>query len=595
MAEVRFGPALAGFPAFPLLPLDALGNFNALPPEVQAQILATFQALNFQFTDTSFSFELNSAIFGRPGDFDYGFTLTGDFSSLAANPAAVFAAFDPATAGNFLVRFSGAETRNLLTDTLAIAATADDIGDPLPFAVFFGTLLNPANYTQDLLAAFTGDLAQFDTLDLSAFAGGVISARPNGPTISRDGTISRPDGSFVDSEWGVVSFNGEVLSLAFSDVTGGGGDDVLGVVASARVSGGGGNDVLAGSSDEDALYGDGGRDVVVGGGGDDALYGGDGRDILVGGAGNDEVNGEGSSDRLVIGQGNDTASGGGGGDRFVILRDAGSVTTITDFDRVTDDLDLSALARSQSQLRFDLTEDGDLRLTVIGQSIVFQGAGIDAIASVRSAVIFGPPEYDEILVAAGGGSPLSGSDDADILIGQDGNDRLYGRSGNDTLVAGGGDDGLYAGTGSDVVLGGDGDDRLEGGDGDDVLDGGAGDDVLTGGKGYDVVSGGFGADVFVITRYDKQYDRISDFEVGQDRIDVAGLLGGQAVMAGNFGDYVRVTPLGPTELTGFVEVDVDGAAGPLGFRVVAQIDGAPFAIVGGVSVSVLGFGDFLFG
>jgi hypothetical protein len=55
-----------------------------------------------------------------------------------------------------------------------------------------------------------------------------------------------------------------------------------------------------------------------------------------------------------------------------------------------------------------------------------------------------------------------------------------------------------------------------------------------------------------------------------------------------------VRPLGPTELTGFIEVDVDGAAGPGGWQVVAQIDGAPFAIVNGQSASQLTFANFSF-
>ncbi|GIT91433.1 hypothetical protein JANAI62_18900 [Jannaschia pagri] len=67
-------------------------------------------------------------------------------------------------------------------------------------------------------------------------------------------------------------------------------------------------------------------------------------------------------------------------------------------------------------------------------------------------------------------------------------------------------------TGDDVLAGADGDDRLLGGDGDDILMDGAGNDVLTGGA---------GADVFVF-HPDGEADRISDFEVGVDRLDLSG-------------------------------------------------------------------------
>jgi hypothetical protein len=63
-------------------------------------------------------------------------------------------------------------------------------------------------------------------------------------------------------------------------------------------------------------------------------------------------------------------------------------------------------------------------------------------------------------------------------------------------------------------------DRILGSAGADVLRGAAGDDFLHDGAGADVLTGGAGADVFVFSR-DGATDRITDFEPGQDRIDVS--------------------------------------------------------------------------
>jgi Ca2+-binding RTX toxin-like protein len=66
--------------------------------------------------------------------------------------------------------------------------------------------------------------------------------------------------------------------------------------------------------------------------------------------------------------------------------------------------------------------------------------------------------------------------------------------------------------GADRLFGGDFNDSLSGGDGNDVLGGKAGDDLLTGGA---------GADTFVYARFGEQHDTVTDFQQGQDVIDVA--------------------------------------------------------------------------
>lgn len=68
------------------------------------------------------------------------------------------------------------------------------------------------------------------------------------------------------------------------------------------------------------------------------------------------------------------------------------------------------------------------------------------------------------------------------------------------------------------------DDILEGQDGNDSLNGRNGDDVLIDGGGADTLTGGSGADVFMLIA-DGVTDRITDFQVGVDKLDLTGMLG----------------------------------------------------------------------
>ncbi|MBL8562651.1 MAG: M10 family metallopeptidase C-terminal domain-containing protein [Gemmobacter sp.] len=127
------------------------------------------------------------------------------------------------------------------------------------------------------------------------------------------------------------------------------------------------------------------------------------------------------------------------------------------------------------------------------------------------------------LVDRAGQDRLHGTALADLLSGLDGNNRLFGAAGDDRLMARDGQDSLSGGRGKDALSGGGGDDRLQGGTGRDVLNGDAGDDVLLGGWGSDLLTGGAGADRFVFTPGQGGRDIITDFQRGEDRIDLSGL------------------------------------------------------------------------
>ena len=65
-----------------------------------------------------------------------------------------------------------------------------------------------------------------------------------------------------------------------------------------------------------------------------------------------------------------------------------------------------------------------------------------------------------------------------------------------------------------------GDDRLFGGDFDDTLSGGDGNDLIGGKDGNDVLTGGAGRDAFVYVHGGEQHDTVTDFQQGEDVIDL---------------------------------------------------------------------------
>lgn len=96
---------------------------------------------------------------------------------------------------------------------------------------------------------------------------------------------------------------------------------------------------------------------------------------------------------------------------------------------------------------------------------------------------------------------------------------VTGTGDGDGLVGTGFADRIAGGNGRDHILGAGGADRLLGQTGNDTLDGGGGRDRITGGGGADELTGGLGRDVFVFAAGDGS-DRVTDFAVGQDRLDL---------------------------------------------------------------------------
>ncbi|WP_016948862.1 FG-GAP-like repeat-containing protein [Anabaena sp. PCC 7108] len=179
---------------------------------------------------------------------------------------------------------------------------------------------------------------------------------------------------------------------------------------------------------------------------------------------------------------------------------------------------------------------------------------------------------------------ITGNIGNNILDGRGGNDSLYGDAGDDTLIGGDGNDNLFGGEGADALIGGNGNDTyfiddmgdtitedvnggidtvnssvtftlsdnverltltgtdningtgnalnnnltgnsgnniLTGNAGNDYLYGNAGDDILIGGLGNDTLFSGVGNDIFRFNSANEGLDRIQDFVVGTDVIQIS--------------------------------------------------------------------------
>lgn len=283
----------------------------------------------------------------------------------------------------------------------------------------------------------------------------------------------------------MYAFVGSAVDLTPADIAGI--QYIYGPAAIAPMIGTAAADVLRGSSGDDVIFGRAGDDVLIGMQGNDSMYGEGGDDALWAGAGDT------GSDLLVGGIGDDTLGGGAGNDTLV----GGS-----------------------------------------GSDHLFGGSGHDVIyAANQNSLTADAGPVTNIAWAGSGNDKIFGDNTNDLLGGGSGNDTINGHGGhdiiyggkntpsdpgnNDLLGGGSGNDTIYGGTGHDSIGGGAGNDLLFGGAGNDQVSGGAGADVIWGGAGNDTLAGGAGADLFGFVAGSGN-DLISDFELGQDVLDLQG-------------------------------------------------------------------------
>ncbi|MBA1289573.1 M10 family metallopeptidase C-terminal domain-containing protein [Pseudomonas japonica] len=232
------------------------------------------------------------------------------------------------------------------------------------------------------------------------------------------------------------------------------------------------------------------------------INGQDSNDLIVGTAADEAISGDAGNDLLDGGGGRDQLSGGAGSDVFRFSSREDSYRTdsesfsdhITDFNPVRDVLDLAALG-------YTGLGDG------YGNTLALR---VDAEAN-RTYLTSMEPNADGHRFELVLNGDLSGQlDEYHLLFAP-------------YVFEGADDSSSYiAGSVTTELLGKGGDDRLYGGLGNDILDGGAGRDILFGSE---------GADTYRFTSLSDSYrdegqnfsDRIADFDVFNDRIDVSAL------------------------------------------------------------------------
>ncbi len=192
--------------------------------------------------------------------------------------------------------------------------------------------------------------------------------------------------------------------------------------------------------------------------------------------------------------------------------------------------------------------NGQFHQSLVGDDWTIDGQGQIQIAN---DTIYGYQGNDK-LFGRGGDDILYGGFGSDNLNGDAGNDKLYGEAGEDFLYGGSGKDTLSGGLHNDYLFGGSGKDYLIGGDGSDYLDGanfsGAGNGIGAGSE-SDSLAGGAGTDTFVLGNVNNVYylgtgyATITDFSLGQDKIQIKGQVGdGYTLQTGDWsGNNVQDT------------------------------------------------------
>lgn len=275
------------------------------------------------------------------------------------------------------------------------------------------------------------------------------------------------------------------------------------------------------------------------------INGQDSNDLIVGTAADEAISGDAGNDLLDGGGGRDQLSGGAGSDVFRFSSREDSYRTasesfsdhITDFNPARDALDLAALG-------YTGLGDG------YGNTLALR---VDTQAH-RSYLTSLEPDADGHRFELVLNGDLSGQLNAYNLVFAP----VTFEGGNDSST-------LFAGNLSFELLGQGGDDRLYGGLGNDILDGGAGRDVLYGSE---------GADTYRFTSLSDSFrdeernfsDRIADFDVFTDRIDVSAL-GFTGLGDGHDGTLaLMVNDSGTTTYLKSFDANADGERFEVSFR-----------------------------
>lgn len=313
------------------------------------------------------------------------------------------------------------------------------------------------------------------------------------------------------------------IKIGFEDLLGGGDKDFDDSVFTVTLGSETVKELVAAKtakpSDDDNLSGGAGNDMIYGKAGNDTISGGEGDDKLWGNSGADQISGDEGNDVLSGGKDDDVVSGGEGND----------------------------------QIRGDS-----------GNDVLSDGAGND--------VASGGTGDDRFIAAEGGNDRFDGGKGRDTIDYSGSGLAISVDLSKHSVVSGASSDYIK---GIEVLVATNLDDTFLGSKNADTIFGMGGNDVFRGKGGADVFTGGEGDDTFVYLRKDLGgIDRITDFVVGEDMLNLRNLVKGQDLsdlsavihlsgstdgtmvsvnQGGIFKDVVLLESLDGTSLTGLQE------------------------------------------
>lgn len=338
-------------------------------------------------------------------------------------------------------------------------------------------------------------------------------------------------------------------------------DTLIGNLQINWLFGGIGNDTLAASGGNDILYGETDNDLLSGEDGNDTLMGGQGADVLNGGNGIDTASYLTALTGVIANLANaSTNRGDAQGDTFLSIENlVGS--------RYGDTL----TGNSQNNHLWGL--EGHDNLNGLGGNDTLEGGlgnDIYRIDSLTATILEYLNQGTDTINASISYTIGANLENLNLLEGtaaRDGtgnslNNIITGNSADNILNGGGGNDFLYGNAGTDSLLGGDGDDWLLGGNGNDIL------------------TGGNGNNTFVYKAITDAGDQISDFKVGNDKLNLTDVVNSSGWRSSNlFADGFLMTLQASSGMAALM-IDPDGRG--------TAYRPAPFILFNNVSASALG-------
>jgi Ca2+-binding RTX toxin-like protein len=266
---------------------------------------------------------------------------------------------------------------------------------------------------------------------------------------------------------------------------------------------------------DNVIYADNSINEIEIGHGDNSINLGSNNDIINIGNGNNYINTGAGNDEINIGQGDNNINA-GQGDDVITLSNGNNLFQYNS----NDGNDIIHAVSGNQTIEFNDLNLDDITISKSNANLLITIKTTGAVITLNN---FSESNYsfqfsdnskitlDNLLIGSATNDNLIGSNARDQILADSGMDALIGFAGNDYLAGDAGNDVIFGGTDNDAILGG---------AGNDYLDAGAGDDILISGKGNDKLFGGSGNDKFLITKAPGAIDKITDFNLAEDSLDL---------------------------------------------------------------------------